>query len=623
MKNPWTAETLDAFTFLCCPECVFRTRKLETFQCHSVKNHPKSEAFFDKILSKILVDRTQNSGQCGQNGHESPRGQSGQNGLESPCGQSGQNECQSPNGQKGHDGQEGQSGQNGQPIVSVFNDIFIKQENETSDTQDSEDDQELLCDQCPFRTTSKYILSKHVQETNCKSCGLSTTCPSILETHEESCDKPKAIIDLNQEHFCQDHNLKFASATPYILHYQFYHSKQLPPEFQEHQGLHSCEKCGHFYASEQGLANHKTKVHLRHCQDCKFQTTISDLFNDHIKPTHCSSCSKTYKCSVRYKVHLSYCPQDIPEDVWFQQLKSAELPSKGSKKTFTCTLCSDGVLFQSKGIYVMHYRRVHNNQLPPEFHGREYFCEHCGKVYLLKHQLLAHLKNAHGDPEKCPHCPLEFAKKTERTAHVQSVHENHEFKCDQCPQRFRVAKYLSRHKMSAHYTKPNKVFKCSKCKGTQFKSRLLLYQHRAEKHDDKLEHIKVFKCTKCPRLFHSQKKRDQHVTRTHSDLATGDHTCTICNDNMVFKGQGAYILHYKSKHGNKLPPEFEDHEKFPCPECGVFFIRETALNRHIQVVHEKTVKRNKKQTCLQCPHCDKTFDRSRKLNSHLQQVHPE
>ena len=44
--NPWTVTCIDSFNFLCCPECVYRSKEESSFQSHAIQNHPKSEAFF-------------------------------------------------------------------------------------------------------------------------------------------------------------------------------------------------------------------------------------------------------------------------------------------------------------------------------------------------------------------------------------------------------------------------------------------------------------------------------------------------------------------------------------------------------------------------------------------------
>ena len=56
-NNPWIADNLQAFLFLNCPECAFKTKKQTFFQNHAIKNHPLSCVFFESINDKnTLVD---------------------------------------------------------------------------------------------------------------------------------------------------------------------------------------------------------------------------------------------------------------------------------------------------------------------------------------------------------------------------------------------------------------------------------------------------------------------------------------------------------------------------------------------------------------------------------------
>ena len=47
-ENPWLVESLQAFTFLKCPECVFDSKEEATFQDHAIGNHPLSSVLFGK-----------------------------------------------------------------------------------------------------------------------------------------------------------------------------------------------------------------------------------------------------------------------------------------------------------------------------------------------------------------------------------------------------------------------------------------------------------------------------------------------------------------------------------------------------------------------------------------------
>lgn len=46
MANPWAVETLEDFNFLCCPECIFRSKDSNDFEEHAMTNHPLSVTFF-------------------------------------------------------------------------------------------------------------------------------------------------------------------------------------------------------------------------------------------------------------------------------------------------------------------------------------------------------------------------------------------------------------------------------------------------------------------------------------------------------------------------------------------------------------------------------------------------
>ena len=51
--NPWAVTCIDSFNFLCCPECVYRSREETSFQTHALQNHPKSKIFFKSVQSNL------------------------------------------------------------------------------------------------------------------------------------------------------------------------------------------------------------------------------------------------------------------------------------------------------------------------------------------------------------------------------------------------------------------------------------------------------------------------------------------------------------------------------------------------------------------------------------------
>ena len=50
--NPWQVDSLHAFWFLKCPECIFDTREENHFQDHALENHPLSFVLFGKKCKK-------------------------------------------------------------------------------------------------------------------------------------------------------------------------------------------------------------------------------------------------------------------------------------------------------------------------------------------------------------------------------------------------------------------------------------------------------------------------------------------------------------------------------------------------------------------------------------------
>ena len=44
--NPWSVDSIEAFSFYCCPECIFRSKEQNFFEAHALQNHDQSKDFF-------------------------------------------------------------------------------------------------------------------------------------------------------------------------------------------------------------------------------------------------------------------------------------------------------------------------------------------------------------------------------------------------------------------------------------------------------------------------------------------------------------------------------------------------------------------------------------------------
>ena len=60
VTNPWLVNSIQAFIFLKCPECIFDTQEEDIFQEHAIERHPLSIVFFanSKIYKEEEVDYT-------------------------------------------------------------------------------------------------------------------------------------------------------------------------------------------------------------------------------------------------------------------------------------------------------------------------------------------------------------------------------------------------------------------------------------------------------------------------------------------------------------------------------------------------------------------------------------
>ena len=51
-SNPWDVPQIDSFNFLCCPECVYRSKEESTFQVNLLRNSKCPKIM--KILMPLL-----------------------------------------------------------------------------------------------------------------------------------------------------------------------------------------------------------------------------------------------------------------------------------------------------------------------------------------------------------------------------------------------------------------------------------------------------------------------------------------------------------------------------------------------------------------------------------------
>ena len=53
-ENPWHVDSMQAFAFLNCPECTFKTKEEDFFQSHAIASHPMCYVLFGGLWSFYL-----------------------------------------------------------------------------------------------------------------------------------------------------------------------------------------------------------------------------------------------------------------------------------------------------------------------------------------------------------------------------------------------------------------------------------------------------------------------------------------------------------------------------------------------------------------------------------------
>ena len=58
-QNPWQVESIQAFVYINCPECSFKTKEEGFFQDHAVASHPNCFALFgrsDIVIQEVMIE---------------------------------------------------------------------------------------------------------------------------------------------------------------------------------------------------------------------------------------------------------------------------------------------------------------------------------------------------------------------------------------------------------------------------------------------------------------------------------------------------------------------------------------------------------------------------------------
>lgn len=248
IENPWQVESVEAFTFLCCPECVYRSQEETSFQAHAVQNHPKSAVLFNCELSikqesddkSVISESTENEDLLAEDNVilDEPR--------DFKC-----SICDSEFA-KLKDLQAHKSTEHAKTIIK-----------------------------------KKQKILKPIKIYKCNYCKSDFKSLKGLKYHKtNTCSQTKAEQKDGEVVSCPKCGQEFSALRYLVSHYRSFHGG-LPPGFEDRQ-QYICDQCSQAFLSESSLQNHILKQHVKsdhkmYCHECKQEFKESRYLIQHYK----------------------------------------------------------------------------------------------------------------------------------------------------------------------------------------------------------------------------------------------------------------------------------------------------------------------------------------------------
>ena len=505
--NPWNVDDLNAFCFLNCPECLFKSKEEEQFAAHAIESHPQSQVFF-KIATDINLTE-QNIAIDSITNEPSETLIIPEQILESM-------ETKTSGGK--------------QDVK-----FYIK----VMDENDEPLDETSIAEISPKKSNSKRP-SKRISEKPGSFLGLKKkkgqSIQALINVLDELSDDhfscpvcempfssiPKVKEHCKEEHSDKDGNMKcngcsktFDELWKYNKHYKTVHMKGKKE---------TCHLCGKSMVPN-ALARHIKTVHgdkseVFKCDLCDYTTHHKRYIYDHKYTKHAKKreeegggflpekaafncpydgCEKSYTIKTNMQTHI-----DCYHKTGLIQYQE-----------FPCEKCNS--VFESPNFYLSHSQDVHKCVPKLLQKWATVKCDKCPQVFLSKGPCNQHKSRVHSTvpkrPKKfnksCDYCGKNFSNQGGYYEHVKVVHENiTPFHCKQCSQKFGTKSKLQSHVVQVH-TKVN----CHVC-GMQQYNPFYLKKHIASAHG--IVPPGSFKCKQCPMWFKYQPSLQKHLMSKHS-----------------------------------------------------------------------------------------------------------
>ena len=373
--NPWKVASIEAFSFLNCPECMFRTKEENFFGFHAARNHPLSIAFFGKQMEQEQL----------------------QIGV--------QMSKHSPNLNELMLEDEIFSVKEEEEIFSVKKEDKIFSVKEPSNSIDTSEGTEIDSDEIDQKsilevTEKPKLTSVSLDNFESSKADLGHQMDnSITAVLEEKILFDGTVDELNKNlddyYVIEDYQVSNAPESDI-------EEKVDSVYFDEKR--FKCSICEQCFETGIDLEKHIESVHdgKNPYKYLEFNGSPSkwndlnakvDLIEEENNPFQCTTCDKSLFAKTNLLKHIA------------------------SEHPFKCSKCDQ--LLDKKSLLKRHINTVHDD-------NKKYFCNICDLKFLLKKSLKKHLISVHNKPNKvydCSICSESFMSQHHLTKHRQNFHE--------------------------------------------------------------------------------------------------------------------------------------------------------------------------------------------------------
>lgn len=213
-----------------------------------------------------------------------------------------------------------------------------------------------------------------------------------------------------------------------------------------------------------------SKGHIRYHAYCARQ---EKPFKCHLCPKHFSKkAALTYHIKTHTGERPFVCTMCDKTFIQSDKLKRHETTHVGNK--FECDLCNK----KFRDTYSLNvHKKTHTDP-----NCNVYKCDTCSKSFKGKSSLNKHVKGVHSDSKQyfCEHCGKGFDWKFNLVCHIRTHSGVRAYRCDKCSRTFKNHNDLCKHRL-AHTDK--RQYRCRVCKG-DFKRRDNLLRHLKNIHPE-------------------------------------------------------------------------------------------------------------------------------------------